>query len=93
MLSAHHTQGSEISFSPKGPCHLAPALHTTPVSQQLLSFLVALQISLHFLEYFINGIMEHVLVFWGCLASFRQHNYCDTSIFFLYTAKPFLVCG
>lgn len=92
MLPPHHIQGSEISFSPTGPCHLTPALHTTPVSQQLLFYLLVLQISLHFLGYSINGIMEYVLVVWGCLAYFTQHNYCDTFIFFFILLSRF-VCS
>lgn len=84
MLTPHHTQGCEISFSPKGPCHLTPVLHTTPVSQQLLFYLLVLQISLQILRYSIKGIMEYVLVWEGYLASFTQHNYCDNFIFFFF---------
>lgn len=46
-----------------------------PVPRQPLLCLLSLQISWHFLEFYISGIIQHV-PFFG-LASFTQHNYLE----------------
>ena len=66
-------------------CNLSfypPILTSTkplPIPRQPVICYLSLQISLHFLEFYINGIIQHVLFLFWCfdLASFIQHNYFE----------------
>lgn len=46
-------------------------------------FLLTVQIDLHFLDFYVNGFIQHVLSFflggaWVVLSSFTQHNYVES---------------